>query len=250
MIRLIYAFLVAAVISSCAQTYNVKGSSSVSSLDGSQLYLKTIENNEFKTMDSCAILHGEFCFNGELDTVRMASLFMGEDNLMPIVIEEGNIKISISDTDQSVTGTPLNDTLYAFLDKHAQLGNRMSELGRRQSQMLLDGMDEAEINELLATEANEIAEEEDRLVTTFISQNYDNVLGPGVFMMITSGHPYPMLTPQIEHIVSQGTDKFKNHPYVKEYYEVATANEARLQGLDSSSTTATKTDSLAAQTAP
>lgn len=58
------------------------------------------------------------------------------------------------------------------------------------------------------------------------------MLGPGVFMMITSGYQYPILTPQIEDIMSKATEKFKNDPYVSDYYKTATENEARMQGLE------------------
>jgi hypothetical protein len=53
-------------------------------------------------------------------------------------------------------------------------------------------------------------------------------------MMITSGYRYPILTPQIEDIMSKATEKFKNNPYVKDYYQTATDNENRMQGLDPS----------------
>ena len=51
-------------------------------------------------------------------------------------------------------------------------------------------------------------------------------------MMITSGFNVPVLTPQIEDIMSKATEKFKNDPYVKEYYQVASDNMAKMQGLD------------------
>ena len=139
-----------------------------------------------------------------------------------------------------MSGTPLNDKLYEFLSKHNQLDNQMSELAHKQSRMLLDGIDEDQINEELSKEAAAIAKEEDRLVTTFIIDNFDNVLGPGVFMMITSRFKYPILTPQIEDIMSKATPKFKNNPYVKDYYQTATENEARMQGLDPSTTAENK----------
>ena len=226
------AALTAVLLSSCANSYNVEGSSSVSSLDGSKLYLKTVKDNELHSLDSCAVIHGEFHFNGILDTVRMATLFMDNEGLMPVVLEQGNIMINIDNTGQKVSGTPLNEKLYVFLDKHKQLANRMDELSHRQAQMMLDGIDEDSINDTLLREAASITEAEDKLVTTFISDNFDNVLGPGVFMMITSGFKYPILTPQIEQIMSKATEKFKNNPYVKEYYRTASENEARMQGFD------------------
>jgi hypothetical protein len=108
----------------------------------------------------------------------------------------------------------------------------MNELSHRQSQMLLDGIDEQEIDERLSAEANAIAAEEDELVTKFVVNNFDNVLGPGVFMMITSQYRFPVLTPQIEDIMSKATEKFKNDPYVKDYYKTAQENEARMNGMD------------------
>ena len=219
-------------MASCANQYNVQGSSSISSLDGSKLYLKAVKNNELKSIDSCDIVHGQFHFSGVLDTVRMANLFMDEESIMPVVLEQGEIVIKLDNASQSVGGTPLNDKLYKFIDKHKQLDNRMSELSHRQSQMLLDGIDELTINEQLNAEADKIAAEEDKLVTSFIVENFDNVLGPGVFMMITSGFNVPVLTPQIEDIMSKATEKFKNDPYVKEYYQVATENMAKMQGLE------------------
>ena len=34
--------------------------------------------------------------------------------------------------------------------------------------------------------------------------------------------------------MSKATDKFKNDPYVKDYYKTASENEARMQGMDPS----------------
>ena len=230
--KILLAFATMALMASCANSYNVHGSSSISSLDGSKLYLKAVKNNELKSIDSCDIVHGQFHFSGILDTVRMANLFMDDQSLLPVVLEEGEIVIKIDNAAQSVGGTPLNDKLYKFIDKHKQLDNRMSELSHKQSQMMLEGVDELTINEKLNAEAEKIAAEEDKLVTSFIVENFDNVLGPGVFMMITSGFNVPVLTPQIEDIMSKATDKFKNDPYVKEYYQVASDNMAKMQGLD------------------
>ena len=242
--------VVTALLTSCASSYNVRGTSSVSAMDGSKLYLKAVKNNDLQNIDSCEVVHGEFHFAGLLDTVRMVSLFMDDESIMPFVLEEGEIVIRIENAVQSVRGTPLNDTLYVFVDKHNQLSNRMAELSHRQSQMLLDGIDEEQINRQLSAEADEIALEEDQLVTKFICDNFDNVLGPGIFMMITSQYRYPVLTPQIEEIMSKATDHFKNDPYVRDYYQTAQENEARMNGTkDMEDVAAPLPDSTAVQPA-
>ena len=245
--RILYIFAVIAVITSCAESYNIQGASSVSSLDGSKLYLKAVKNQELKSIDSCEVVHGKFKFSGILDTTFLASLFMDDQSIMPVVVEQGNIMIRIDDASQKVSGSPLNELLYDFIDKHNQLDNRMNELGHRESQMLLDGIDERTINEQLSVELAVIARQEDSLVTHFIIDNFDNVLGPGVFMMMTSNYRYPILTPQIEEIMSKATDAFKNDPYVSEYYRVANEIQAREQGLDGPVTSATTVDTVAAR---
>lgn len=242
--KILYASVVVALFASCASSYNVTGSSSVSALDGSKLYLKAVKSGKVRNIDSCDVVHGEFHFAGLLDSVRMANLFMDDESIMPVVLEEGDIQVKIGPAGPSVGGTPLNDSLYKFIDKHNQLINRMNELGHKQNQMILEGIDEQEIAEELNAEAARITAEEDDLVTKFIEANYDNVLGPGVFMMITSQYRYPILTPQIEYIMSKATKAFKEDPFVKEYYQTAQENEQRMNGL--SETAVPAGDTLAA----
>ena len=229
--KILFLLIVVAVLTSCASSYNVEGVSSIPALDGSKLYLKAIKNNEFKNIDSCEVVHGEFHFAGLLDTIRMAGLYVDNESLMPIVLEKGEITIKIDPVRQMVGGTLLNDSLYKFIDKHNQLSNQMNELSHKESQMMLEGIDEEVIRRQLNQEAAQIAAEEDLLVVKFIEANFDNVLGPGVFMMITSQYRYPILTPQIEDIMSKATEKFKNDPYVKDYYQTAQENEKKMNGL-------------------
>lgn len=217
------------LLCSCAGNYSIQGQSSIMSLDDSQMYLKRFKSGNMQSIDSCKVLHGAFSFAGELDTVCLAHLFIGQDNIMPLVLEPGKIKVKIDAMEQSVGGTAMNDTLYGFIQRHNQIDSRMNELGHKHSQMLLDGISEDEANQKISIEADKLRMEEDRLVTGFITQNFDNILGPSVFMIITGNYPYPILTPQIEDIMSRATDKFKADPYVREYMDKAKANEEKLQ---------------------
>lgn len=228
--RILYAIILVAAITSCAESYNIQGSSSVARLDGSKLYLKVVRDNKLQSIDSCEVVHGKFRFSGSYDSTRMASLYMDDRSVMPLVVEQGDITIRIDDAQQRVSGTPLNELLYDFLDRHQQLDNQLVELGHRESQMLLDGIDEDEISSQLSLEAQEIARRTDSLETYFIIDNFDNVLGPGIFMMITSGYQYPILTPQIEELMSKATEAFKNDAYVSEYYRVANEIHQQMQG--------------------
>ena len=229
--KILYAFLTILAFASCASQYNIQGSSNVSTLDGRMLYLKVLKNNDFKSLDSCDVVHGQFQFCGTFDTVRMANIFMDDESVLPLVIEKGDISIKIDNTQQTVSGTPLNDELFKFFNKYNQLKNQEAELVHTHDRAIMNGQDMNAVNQRLNVEAQRISEEEDKLVTAFVTENFDNVLGPGVFFMVTIGNPYPELTPWIEDIMSKATDKFKNDPYVKDYYQKAQENQAIMNGM-------------------
>lgn len=241
MAKILYSLIAIAALTSCSASYNIQGTSNVPTLDGRMLFLKVYADNELKNVDSCDILHGQFSFEGSLDSARIATLFMDDESIMPLVLEDGDIRIKIDNTQQNVSGTPLNDKLFKFIAEYNRLESEMSELGHEQSRAIMDGRDINMVNAQLAAKAENIAAREDKLVTSFIVENFDNVLGPGVFFMITATHRYPELSPWIEDIMSKATDKFKNDPYVKDYYTKAVQNQAIMNG------TAT-TDNLSAPT--
>ena len=231
---LCYSVLVAAaLVSSCAEqyteTYNIQGSSSVSVLDGSKLYLKVMNGQELKNLDSCEVVHGGFGFMGRLDTTRIAMLSIREGG-MPLVIEQGDIKVTIDKTGNKVSGSPLNELLYDYMDKLVQLDNQRAELGHKEAQMMLDGIDERTIAQKLSVENERLLMQIDSLETRFILNNLDNVLGPCAFQMLTARYSYPVLTPQIEEIMSKATEKFKSDPYVSDYYKTAKEILARMRG--------------------
>ena len=194
------------------------------------LYLKVLKNNDFKNIDSCDVLHGQFQFSGTVDSVRMASIFMDDQSVLPLVLESGDINVKIDYAQQTVTGTPLNDKLSKFFSKYNQLKNQEAELVHKHDQAIMNGRNMEVVNQRLNVEAQRLSEQEDRLITNFVTDNFDNILGPGVFFMVTINNQYPILTPWIEDIMSKATDTFKNDPYVKDYYQKAQENEEIMNG--------------------
>lgn len=229
--KIIYALLAVLALTSCANTYNISGTSNVSTLDGRKLYLKILKDNDFKNIDSCDVVHGQFQFNGSFDSVRMANIFMDDESVLPLVLESGDITIKIDNTQQTVSGTPLNDELFKFFNKYNQLKSQEAELVHTHDRAIMDGSNMDVVNAKLNAEAARLTKQEDDLVTNFVTENFDNVLGPGVFFMVTIGNQYPELTPWIEDIMSKATDKFKNDAYVKDYYKKAQENQAIMNGM-------------------
>ena len=228
--KIFYAFISLLALTSCANSYDITGTSNVSTLDGRMLYLKVLQDAAFKSVDSCDVVHGQFHFNGTLDSVRMANIFMDDEPVLPLVLESGAITVKLDDTQQVVSGSPLNDKLFGFFKKYQQLQNQQRELVHKHDQAIMNGSDMNVVTRQLTAEANRLAEQEDKLVTTFVTDNFDNVLGAGVFFLVTMGNQYPMLTPWIEDNMSKATDHFKNDSYVKDYYQKAQENEQIMNG--------------------
>ena len=230
-ISIILTSVVFTTLTSCMASYNVQGSSNISTLDGRKLYLKVLKNNEFKNIDSCDVVHGQFSFNGALDSVRMANIFMEDEQLMPIVLEKGNISVKVDDTQLQATGTPLNERLFEFLKDYNKILGERDDLVHRHDQAIMNGSDMNVVIRQLQDDELRLTAMQDSLVTNFVTENFDNVLGPGVFFLVTIGYPYPELTHWIEDIMSKATDNFKSDPYVKDFYSKAQENQQIMNGL-------------------
>ena len=186
--KIIYALLVAFALTSCGNSYKINGTSNVSTLDGRMLYLKILKDNDFMTIDSCDVVHGQFHFCGAFDSVCMANIFMDDESVLPLVLESGAITIKIDDTQQTVSGTPLNDELFKVFNKYNQLKYQGMELVHTHDRAIMDGSNMDVVNAKLQAESERLSKEEDKLVTSFVTENFDNVLGPGVCFMVTIGN--------------------------------------------------------------
>ncbi len=216
---------------SCASSFNISGSSNISTLDGRMLYLKVLDGDEFKKVDSCDVVHGAFSFHGTYDSIYMANIFMENEQLMPIVVESGNIRVKVDNANLVANGSPMNEKLFAFQRQYEQVVGERADLIHRHDQAIMNGSDMNVVLQELQMEDMRLAMREDSLVTAFITENFDNILGPGVFFLTTIGYDYPLLTPWVEALMSKATPYFKANPYVRDYYEKALENQQIMNGL-------------------
>lgn len=223
------AMLISAAASSCSQVeYMIEGNSTIQAMDGKMLYLKAYKDDDLIDIDSSDVVHGKFGFVGELDSVMMVNLFLGDECVMPVVLGPERLEVHIAIARQYVTGSALNDTLYSFILKKNRIDNEIAELPHKEARMIMDGIDEDIIDLRLNDEAKRLTLQNDRLVTNFITSNFDNVLGAGIFMIMTSNYPYPVITPQIEEILTKATPYFKHDVYVRNYVRAARENMEQL----------------------
>ena len=160
--KILYVFITLLAVTSCANSYDIAGTSNVSTLDGRMLYLKILKGNEFKNIDSCDVVHGQFHFQGKMDSVNMANIFMDDEPVLPLVLEGGEIMVKLDDAQQVVSGTPLNDKLFGFFKKYQQLQNQQRELVHKHDQAIMNGNDMDVVSKNLNVEAVKLSEQEDK----------------------------------------------------------------------------------------
>lgn len=218
------------ILISCGKQYKIEGSSSIDRSDGKMLFVKTLgQDGEWAVVDSAEIIHGMFAMKGKIDTVSFASLFLNEDNIMPLVLENGNIKVNISYDDIKAGGTPMNNALYEFIGKKNDFDLKIEELERKEARMMMDGVGLKEIYEEINREGEALVKLSADYVKKFIADNYETILGPNVFVILCSGLPYPVMTPQIEDILKDAPYTFKSHRLVKEFTNKAKDNMQLLE---------------------
>lgn len=214
---------------SCSDKYNIAGNTSQSVLNGKMAYLKEYDNDALKAIDSCEVVHGKFNMTGILDSVRCVSFYMDNEGGIPVVLEQGDINIEFVNARIRISGTPLNDSLYTFLNKRDSLVLILNDLPHRESLMILEGYSEDQIIDEINSKANAISMQLDRLETDFITRNFDNVLGVTLFMQLCKDaykhYGYPTTTPQIDEIYGRAPQSFRDNPDVSRYIQLVNERE-------------------------
>lgn len=228
-IRLFCCLTLTLVMASCSRNYKVEGTSSLAGFDGKKLFLRTFKDGEWVAVDSADVEHGLFKMSGPVDTARMVALFMDGENLMPLVLERGTVEVTISTGQLDAKGTPLNDRLYDFIRKRNEMETKIEELDRKEARLVLEGADIDEVHVQLAQEGELLLKEMNDYIKQFIIDNFTNVLGPSVFMMMCSTLPYPLITPPIEELMKSAPVEFKGDPLVKDFLEKARENKTLIE---------------------
>ena len=225
--KIVLLFFLLITFTSCNK-YKIEGSTADSGLDGRMFFVKVLgDDREWHTIDSCEVVHGEFTMEGNVDSVVMATLFMDNNGILPLVIEKGKLKVKINESDIKVSGTPMNDSLYEFMNKQNSINTQFNDLLHKESQMILNGEDPDVAHEMLNREGEKLSKEMSDLTVNFITGNFDNVLGRGVFLIMINNMPYPLITPEITRIMDKAPDSFKEYPLIKEYMSAAHENMNR-----------------------
>lgn len=236
------------LLTSCAEQYNIAGNSTLPCLDGKVLYLRVSNDDGQKQqhkknsvqqetvmicLDSCKVIHGQFRFEGDVDSAMMAMLYTGNDCVMPLVLESGKLNIQVDKATQRVSGSPLNEKLYSFFKKRTRLDREMWELQQATMRMMREGCSPVEIQRKMGKKTKQLAQRTEELETKFVMDNYNNVLGPGYFRLLCSQFPSPIMTDQIRCILKSAPTQFLNDPFVRCYMQQAEMRMSVQSGIES-----------------
>lgn len=218
---------------SCKNEYLLQGNTD-NYFDGSRVYLKTEAKEGWKVIDSCDILHGKFRMKGSADSTFVSALFIGDEAIIPVIIEEGEIEVRLDIRDIRIGGTALNDELSSFIEQKEKFERRMMELERVETNMILDGHTAESAAAHIRDSITAVGKSMDAFVEEFIKEHYNTVLGPCVFQLLCSTLPYPLITTQIERIITDAPDKFMNNDFVQDFLAIARENNKRMEESASS----------------
>ena len=204
-------------LAGCAEkSYFIDGSSNVFSPSGGMAYIREFSASANRSIDSCEVVHGHFQMSGPIDSTVFASLYMGGNTYIPVVLETGDINVNIANTSVKIHGTPLNDKLYAFLAQRDSLVYLLSDLPRSQAYLFMQGLSPFEIQARLQQKQSEYINALDNLETQFIKDNYDNVLGTTWFMELcyraqAANFGIPILLPGLKDIYEKAPKRFRKN---------------------------------------
>ncbi len=220
------------ILVSCGQGYRINGSSDVAVIDGKMIYLKGDKEGKLTIIDSAEIIHGKFSMKGNADSAQLVSIFIDNESYMPMVLEKGDIEISITPTGFDIKGTPLNEQLYKYIHAKDELDAQIEEAVHAESQLIMNGIPAEEAHEQTRIKSTELTKQIKDLTSEFIRSNYHNVLGPSIFLMVcTSSFPYPVLTPDLQSLYENAPESFREDKELKQYIEKARENNAYLKEL-------------------
>ena len=212
-------------LASCADECSMAGKSTVSYLDGRVLSLRAMDGNDVD-VDTCRVIHGNFNFYRDVDSVYIATIAMGGQSIMPVVIEQGNLRVTVDGLGQRVSGGKMNDKLYKYIREQERIYRDWQSLQAKYMQLLRDGHSLEEIESKLGRKLLKNSQKSEDLETKFIVENSDNVLGRSYFRMMCEGQLVPVLTEQMAKILETSDESLLHDPWVRSYLRVALHNPA------------------------
>ena len=88
---------------------------------------KTLRDGQWVNVDSAEVIHGHFKMKGRADSVMMVTLYMDHEGIMPLVLEDGKIVVSISNTQLIAKGKGAENIKASMNEANAAVESALPE---------------------------------------------------------------------------------------------------------------------------
>lgn len=213
--KFLFLSAIAVILAACQSKteYTITGEVKDSSLEGKEVVLDQISNNEVITENSTTITNGKFEFKGDVDTPTLRFITFGEQENQVgtiVMLEPGKIKV-VYDTDFQVSGTPINNSFNAFNIKQKELSEKVNSIYNKHSEATADDTMTDELEAEMRSAINQTMEDSKASSFEFVKENIDNELGQYIFM--TSAGMFE--TEQQKEIIALADEEFKSNENIK-----------------------------------
>lgn len=196
-----YLLAVAAVFAACNsgnKGYIVTGTVE-GAADGDTVYLETVEGRQFVKLDSAVVKGGTFTFKGTQDsTVNRYISYKaeGKDGVaIDFFLENGDIKINLSQDNNSATGTANNNAYQEIRAQVNGLNKQMMTIYESMSDTTLT----PEQRDAKGKEMDSLEEKMTDAIKAGINKNITNVVG----ILLLKQNYYYMSVEELEPLMAQ-----------------------------------------------
>ena len=184
--KILFLLIVTSIIFACTQTegYKVTGTYK-NAPQNSKVYLAELTYESINYIDSAIIKNDSFEFTGTQETPNILFLFYpiaeGGEDMIPIVLENGNIDINIGNT-STVSGSDLNNAMQSYKNDFDEISRKANKIFKS-----IENSEKLPANkrDSLQNIADGLIKETSDVVLRHISNNINNPIG--AFLISTTG---------------------------------------------------------------
>ncbi|MBR2606678.1 MAG: AhpC/TSA family protein [Bacteroidaceae bacterium] len=194
-------------------SYKISGTYKDAPQNG-KIYLAQLTSSSIDYIDSAEIKNNKFEFTGKQDTPIVRFIFYplaeGGEDIIPLVLENGNISIKIGKGRTIVSGTELNNAMQSYKDEFYEVSRRAEKafLSIRNT----DNITQEKLDSLQSA-ADALSSEMSQVLYNHISANIENPIG--AFIISTSG---PMCDPaELCGIIDSVPEAYRDERFTQFY---------------------------------
>lgn len=191
------------------RSYRIEGSVAHGYFNGDSVYVKTLSGDSLRVVAQGVVGRGKFELSGTADSALVVSLYISHTPVAPFVMEPGTITVSLGNDNAVVGGTALNDELARFVAMKDSFDTMLSEILRKEARLLMNGVPADEARRVIEREFSEAVENAEVCTDSFVRMHYDDVLGPFLFGLYSSGMSYGMLPARMKRLYDESPAKFR-----------------------------------------